>query len=396
MRTTVHVAAVLVLAAAGSGSPTAFWDSPKDSSLTIILAEAPGDTKTPVTVTGPDDYRIDVAKTTVLRNLGPGRYTATPAAIPNPLGTVTPEPASRTVDLGRNDHEAMSFRYLLDAPPLSPRGDPADFAIQSGSATDPTRWNPCRTITWGPVLPLPAEEEQRLTQAFAKASIASGIPFRRTLPGETPQVAVNLTFAPGDRVEGEGEMFYRSTSSVGRQSAYRGEISGVVGNSTSAELREALYLHEIGHVLGVTHVTSDNEVMHEVVDEADAAGYAAGDTTGLQLVGASSGCLDPPLGAKEVKGTLKEGTLTVTWFQPASDPPVVGTVLRLTTRNASGRASGEPQWANSFTGAGAGPMTASATVPANVCDSGVAVTIAATNSHGTTETPVVLSGCPGR
>ena len=154
------------------------------------------------------------------------------------------------------------------------------------------------------MLPLPAAEEQLLTQAFAKASLASGVPFARVTPGTAPQVSVNLTFVPGDRVSGEGDMLFRSEGD-GPSIAYSGQISGNIGTETSAELREALYLHEIGHVLGITHVASTDEVMHEVVDESDAAGFAAGDTAGLQKVGAAAGCLDRPLGAKEVRGRSK-------------------------------------------------------------------------------------------
>ena len=75
---------------------------------------------------------------------------------------------------------------------------------------------------------------------------------------------------------------------------------------------------------------------NRLVDESDAAGFAAGDTAGLQRVGAAAGCLDRPLGAKEVRGTLKGDTLEISWFQPASVPPV--TALRETvTRNSPGK-----------------------------------------------------------
>ncbi|MDQ1246299.1 MAG: Matrixin family metalloprotease [Actinomycetota bacterium] len=393
MRGTSHVAATLAMVLTAAAGPTAFWQSKPESSLTVIIAEVPGDTHTPVTITGPDGYRVDITKTAVLRQLEAGRYTVTAETVSNPLGDMTPQLREKVVDLARNDHQGVAFTYQFEAPALSPVGAPDAYAIQTGTPTNPVRWNPCSTITWGPVLPLPAAEEQRLTLAFAKASIASGIPFRRVAPGESAQVSVNLTMAPGDRVSGEGEMYF-SDSGTGRTIADRGQISGVIGTETSDELREALYLHEIGHVLGITHVPQDDQVMHEVVDESDAKGFAIGDTNGLRLVGAAAGCLDTPLGAKEVRGTLNGSTLTVTWFQPASQPPVVKTTLHLTNRTALGRASGEPAWDKRFVGAGAGPREASATVPANVCDPGISVTIAATNANGTTETPVVLSGCP--
>jgi hypothetical protein len=397
MRHTSHVAATLAIVVAagtaGAASPTAFWERKAESSLTVILAEVPGDTRTPVVVTGPDDYRVQITKTAVLRQLQAGRYTITAATVSNPLGDMTPQLSEKVVELGRDDHRGVAFTYQFEAPALDPVGSPDAYAIQTGTPTNPVRWNPCRTVTWGSVMPLPAEEEQRLTMAFAKASIASGIPFRRAAPGEAPRVSVTLTFAPGDRVSGDGAMFY-SDSGTGRVIADQGQISGVIGTETSGDLREAFYLHEIGHVLGITHVPQPDQVMHEVVDEADAKGFAIGDTNGLRLVGAAAGCLDPPLVAKEVRGTLAGSTLTVTWFQPASQPPVVQTTLRLTSRTAMGRASGEPAWTSGFVGAGAGPRQASATVPTNICEPGIAVTIAATNANGVTETPVIISGCP--
>lgn len=388
-------AATLGAGTVGAATPTAFWERKAESSLAVMLAEVPGDTRTPVVVSGPDDYRVEITKTTVLRNLGPGRYTITASTASNPLGDMTPQIAEKVIDLGRNDHQGVAFTYQFQAPALSPVGSPDAFAIQTGTPTNPVRWNPCRTITWGPVLPLPPAEEQRLTMAFAKASIASGIPFRRAAAGESAQVSVNLSFAPGDRVAGEGEMYFSDTG-TGRSIADQGQISGVIGTETSGALREAFYLHEIGHVLGITHVPQADQVMHEVVDEADAKGYAIGDTNGLRLVGAAAGCLDTPIGAKEVRGTLEGSTLSVTWFQPASEPPVVRTTLRLTNRTALGRASGEPAWTRGFVGSGAGPRQATATVPNTICDPDIAVTIAATNANGTTETPVIITGCPTR
>lgn len=394
-RVSVSSAAAL-LAGAALITPGAFWDSDEPASLAVTIADVPGDSRTPVVVSGPDGYRVEMTRTTLLRNLEPGDYTVAAANVPNPLGEMVPQLSPQTIRLTAGDDRGVAVTYRFEVPALAAKGDPNAYAIQTGNPNNAARWNPCRTITWGPLSPLPAEEEARLTQAFAKASIASGIPFRRVAPGESPQVSVNLTFVPGNRVEGEGQMDYRTTSDDGRATAYRGFLEGRIGTETSGALREALYLHEIGHVLGITHVDDPTQVMHQVVDEADAAGFAAGDTNGLRLVGAAAGCLDTPLGAKEVRGTVDGDELTVSWFQPGSVPPVLGTSVRLSTKAAGVRLSSDPAWQDGFTGNGAGAMSATATVPPTVCDPGTTVTIAARNAHGTTETPVVLSGCPRR
>lgn len=390
-------AAALPDLAAGPGPAAALPAARGDrdaASLTVLLSDPPGDTRASVTVDGPDGYQSTVRRTTVLRDLAPGEYRVTAPVIPNPIGDVTPEPRETTITLGRGENKATQITYVLDAPPLSPRGSPYNYAIQTGDASNPVRWNPCRTITWGPTLPLPAEEEARLTRAFAKAGIASGISFRRAAPGETPAVAVNLTFAPGNRVTGEGSMAFQVTAPGGRTVATTGSLSGVIGTETGGALREALYLHEIGHVLGITHVPDTDQVMHEVVDETDAAGYSAGDTMGLQQVGIRAGCLEPPMGAKEVRGELDGDQLRLSWFQPASTSPINLTVLQVNKPSASGGALEQTMLPKGFDIAATGARDATVRAPASVCDPGATMFIITANGNGTTTTPVAVSGCP--
>ena len=55
-----------------------------------------------------------------------------------------------------------------------------------------------------------------------------------------------------------------------------------------------LLLHELGHAMGLQHVSYQHEVMYPVVSSLSAGGYTTGDKTGLYKVGAAMGCFHTP------------------------------------------------------------------------------------------------------
>jgi len=55
-----------------------------------------------------------------------------------------------------------------------------------------------------------------------------------------------------------------------------------------------LLLHELGHTMGLQHVSYPHEVMYPVVSSLSAGGYTLGDRTGLSKVGAAKGCFRTP------------------------------------------------------------------------------------------------------
>ena len=73
----------------------------------------------------------------MLRQLAPGTYTVTAPEVKSALGTLTSDPSSVTISLGRNDHQAVSIPYQLHPAALNPRGNAADFAIQSRARPAP-------------------------------------------------------------------------------------------------------------------------------------------------------------------------------------------------------------------------------------------------------------------
>ena len=52
-----------------------------------------------------------------------------------------------------------------------------------------------------------------------------------------------------------------------------------------------IVLHEMGHVLGLDHVTDNNQVMYSGEYGSDQPTYGLGDLAGLYAVGAAQGCL---------------------------------------------------------------------------------------------------------
>src|SRR3954467_14820699 len=55
-----------------------------------------------------------------------------------------------------------------------------------------------------------------------------------------------------------------------------------------------LLLHELGHTMGLQHVSYQREVMYPVVGSVSPGGYTLGDRTGLSKVGATRGCFRTP------------------------------------------------------------------------------------------------------
>ena len=55
-----------------------------------------------------------------------------------------------------------------------------------------------------------------------------------------------------------------------------------------------LLLHELGHAMGLQHVSYRREVMYPVVSSVSPSGYTTGDKAGLAKVGAKAGCMRTP------------------------------------------------------------------------------------------------------
>jgi hypothetical protein len=58
--------------------------------------------------------------------------------------------------------------------------------------------------------------------------------------------------------------------------------------------RGELLLHELGHVVGLDHVSSRSQVMYPTVGTSGSTSYAPGDREGLARLGRSAGCISVP------------------------------------------------------------------------------------------------------
>ena len=80
-------------------------------------------------------------------------------------------------------------------------------------------------------------------------------------------------------------------------------VSGVVAINADFEARPgfasttdhgSLVLHELGHVVGMGHVSAADEVMYPTADEKSPTDWGPGDRLGLALLGRASGCVEAP------------------------------------------------------------------------------------------------------
>lgn len=201
--------------------------------------------------------------------------------------------------------------------------DNYSFLFENQSGCLPIRWNPCAPIHYV-VNPSNANatELNDVTQAVAQVSQATGIqfvydgtttadskdwqPYQPTVyPGRWAPVLIqwehfgvqaNIIQTAGDGLPVEDAGVY---------------VSGIMGLNLDAHLQNnvpvpdgfgsgvtwgRVLLHELGHVVGLGHVTGVTEIMHEPVTEetSPTSAYGFGDLSGLRLLGRSQGCLTTP------------------------------------------------------------------------------------------------------
>lgn len=198
---------------------------------------------------------------------------------------------------------------------------------RAGTKTNPGRWDGCTPIVWqadfttlrrmgGNVV----AERRRLKSAFAAVSAASGYTFvfrgegafpraddqlgrLRDEPGVDLVVTYQSHQAPAAYREpafsgkygtaGFGGSSWMSTPTVAGTDAFRysdGEVTinawFVLGqrrnpDPAAGDLIRSLYLHEIGHAMGLDHVTNRWQMMHNGLLNDVPDRYGAGDRTGL-------------------------------------------------------------------------------------------------------------------
>lgn len=202
------------------------------------------------------------------------------------------------------------------------------------------RWNPCQPAVTYKVNPKHAAKTKSgrnravrdAKGAIARLSYETGITFRYT--GRTTRIPKNASDGWAERMP-NAELdiaWVKQSKAAGRTNllgrAGRGYAAGTGGYSYkfwrvgdgpwngvsgrgfvvldaaqnkkfrpgfgSGATRGDLLLHELGHVVGLNHVGSNDEVMYPTILRRGQAGYNAGDRAGLARLGRTQGCIDVP------------------------------------------------------------------------------------------------------
>jgi Matrixin len=216
------------------------------------------------------------------------------------------------------------------SPAEVPTGPHGSYAFLGVTYVDgervPIRWNPCQPIEYEIEYQVrPRGAGDAIRAAIDQTSSATGIAFRSD--GLT-DVSPRKVLSGGFLVDPLGSVYrpvliavvthrvFRSFAPSKRALAFahpeRGTqrlddqyVSGAVvvdgGVRYASGGRWSLGLvvqHELGHLVGLAHVSAPDELMFSVEEARNTipdpiSGWGAGDLRGLELVGADQGCLEP-------------------------------------------------------------------------------------------------------
>lgn len=191
------------------------------------------------------------------------------------------------------------------------------------------RWNPCQTVTYKYNVSaldksLRKKAAKYTKKAFKQLGSATGISFvnegaTQTLPDganwwRVQSVEEEIVVAwvkksgkySSDLISGGaygvGGMVYKTWESDGGHSvAGRGYVlvdtksyTKLTNGFKSGASQGNLLLHELGHTMGLEHVSSKKELMYDTLTSKSPKGYASGDRAGLAMLGRDGGCIDVP------------------------------------------------------------------------------------------------------
>lgn len=219
---------------------------------------------------------------------------------------------------GSPGREPSTAKPAVAAPLPGPAADPAGFKFLQVDAKTaaPIRFNPCQTVQYV-VNPdgAPAGGLTAVNQAIGAISQATGIQFAsagitsETGGAERPnyQPSYGQTWAPvliAWKHLGKADGADHGFAGVGGPQApvlagttYE-YVSGFVlmnaDDPVPANLLRPILMHELGHVMGLDHVSLPQDIMDPAGTVTPNQTWGPGDLAGLQKVGKAAGCLPEP------------------------------------------------------------------------------------------------------
>jgi Matrixin len=216
------------------------------------------------------------------------------------------------------------------APRTPPVRGPHAFLFRTDASQTPARWDACAPVRIEVNYAgseLHGNARQTLQQAIDHARFATGLDIR--IVGETNATSPSAhadAIIRWDRAESQGGIFkpgvvgwgggsYEASPTpriVRGQVIFNGSVPLVAGIGGSNSFG-VLALHELGHMLGLSHVLDTGQVMYPSMRSH--AGYGNGDKEGLWWLGAEQGCI----------GSMQTWSAFALMDEPESEPIPFGT-----------------------------------------------------------------------
>jgi hypothetical protein len=239
-------------------------------------------------------YRSVVVLVVVLAGIGVYHFirpsTSLPSSLYFPATTWNKYPKISTVPTGP---------FVQTTQPATAQEGYSFFATVGKGV--PVRWNPCIPIDYQ-VNPdnLPPNALKMLKITFKDIHAATGITFifagtTRAIPLVTPSPTTRSPIVIGWRYlkNSIGDGLPTIIDSNGSYQIVGGSavFSKNIWPTLNIQQQYSLLHHELGHVLGLFHVDSPNEVMNPIDNTNAPATYGHGDLKGLAYLGLNEGCL---------------------------------------------------------------------------------------------------------
>lgn len=172
---------------------------------------------------------------------------------------------------------------------------------------------------------------------------------RQAEPQELRGIVVSVGAAPRHYpgALGSGVWFSRGEGADEQLVAGLVQIDAAASNRLPRQVRAAMYMHELGHVIGLSHVSDEHQIMYPTIAPPSSRTAAAampewggGDLRGLELLGRAAGCSPRSLAvvrAVRVEATRtvgKRGRILLRW---RSDPTSDAFRVRISTTGRTGR-----------------------------------------------------------